>query len=561
MFLMKKITVFAALAAALMLGACNVNINVNKDSSQDPAKGEDSVLNDAVILFTNDAHCHVDDKIGYAGLAAYKDEMEKTGADVLLVDDGDELQGGSIGTLTKGESIVAMMNDVGYDIAIPGNHEFDYGMDRYLELTHKMNFPVICANLIDLRTNKTVFDPYVIKEIGGRRIAFVGATTPTTITSSAPKYFQDENGEYIYGFSQGDNGNRFYEAVQKAVDSAKAEGADITVLIAHLGIDDADSPYMSTDLISHTSGIDVVLDGHSHSTVEMEKVKNKDGKNVILSQTGCFMEAIGKLTIDTAGNMKTELITDYETKDRKVQSKIDEEEASYNEKLKEVIGSTDHDLMSTHEDGETWLVRNNETNMGDFVADAYRYVTGAQIAIINGGGVRANIKKGDVTYGDLLNVNPFSNALCVRKVTGAELADALEYSVGFFPDDFGGFLQVSGITFDVDYDVKSQVKLDDNKMFAGFAGDDRRVSNIRVGDEALDPSKEYEVASIEYILFNQGNGYSMFTGDRLELDGYIEDIDALIQYLDSMNGKVSDEYADVSGQERIHVKGQKEEAK
>ena len=557
---MKKITVFAALAAALMLGACNVNINVNPKAPTDaPAPSESAA--ETVILFTNDAHCHVNDGIGYSGLAAYKDEMEKTGADVLLVDDGDEVQGGSIGTLTKGDSIVSMMNDVGYDIAIPGNHEFDYGMDRYLELTKKMDFPVICANLINLRTGKPVFEPYVIKEAGGRKIAFVGVTTPTTITSTAPKYFQDENGEYLYGFCQGDGGNRLYETVQNAVGSAKEDGADIIVLIAHLGIDDADSPYMSTDVISHTSGIDVVLDGHSHSTVEMEKVKNKDGKNVILSQTGCFMAAIGKLTIDAAGNMKTELITDYDTKDQKVQSEIDEEEASYNEKLQEVIGSTGFDLMSTHEDGKTWLVRNNETNMGDFVADAYRYATGAQIAIINGGGVRANIMKGDVTYGDLLNVNPFSNALCIRKVTGEELSDALDYSVGFFPDDFGGFLQVSGITFDVDYDVKSQVKLDDNKMFAGFAGDDRRVSNIMVGDEPLDPSKEYEVASIEYILFNQGNGYSMFTGDRVELDGYIEDIDALIQYLDSMKGKVSEEYAEVSGRERIHVKDQKEDAK
>ena len=167
--------------------------------------------------------------------------------------------------------------------------------------------------------------------------------------------------------------------------------------------------------------------------------------------------------------------------------------------------------------------------------------------------MRANIKAGDITYEDLINVNPFSNAICMRSVTGQEIADALEYSVSFAPDDFGGFLQVSGMTFDVDLSVKSQVKLDEDGMFDGFVSDDRRVSNICIDGKPIDPKKEYSVASIEYILFNQGNGYAMFTGDRIDLGRYLEDIDSLIEYMKSLNGEVPNDYADVGGQGRIRI--------
>lgn len=533
--------ILTLLAASLFLYGCNININIT------PAENN----SDITILFTNDVHCGVDGDIGYAGLVAYKKEMEQAGNSVLLVDDGDEVQGGVIGTLTKGEAIVKMMNEVGYDIVIPGNHDFDYGTDRYLELTNMMDFPVICCNFMDLRTGKNVFDPYIIKTVGSTKIAFIGVTTPTTITSSAPAYFQDDNKQFIYGFCQGNNGKNLYDTVQKAVDDAKVEGADYTVLISHLGIDEDDSPYMSTDLIKNTAGIDVVLDGHSHSVVEMDVVKNRDGEDVILSQTGYKLANIGKLTITPDGNIKTELIGDYTAKDPDITRKIEDAEAVYREKLDKAIGKTEFDMMATYDDEYTWRVRNSETNMGDFVADAYRYATGAEAAFVNGGGVRDNIRTGNITYEDLININPFSNALCIRKVTGQELADALEYSTSEMPDNFGGFLQVSGITFDVDTNVQSQVILDENGMFNGFNGAERRVSNIKVNDEPLDPDREYEIASIDYILFNNGNGYTMFKGDRVDLERYIEDIDALIEYTQSFNGEIPDEYRNIEGQGRI----------
>ena len=547
-----RIAVAAMIAAAVTLCGCAVNVNVNTEPSQDTGTGK---LNDIVILFTNDVHCDVDDDMGYAGLAAYKKDMAAAGYDVLLVDDGDEIQGGALGSLTKGDAIIDIMNGVGYDIVIPGNHEFDYGCDNYFALTKKMSFPVICSNLYDLRTGKTVFPPYIIKELGGRKIAFVGATTPTTLTESNPRNFSDENGELIYDFCQGNDGKRFYENVQNSVDAARAEGADITILIAHLGINDEDSPYMSTELITNTTGIDVVLDGHSHSEVEMEKVRNKDGHDVILSQTGCKFDHVGKLTIDKSGNMKTEFI-DYDEerdkKDQKVSELIEKEEEGFEKILDEKIGHTDYDMMATVDGTSTWLVRNIETNMGDFTADAYKFATGAEAAIVNGGGVRADIMTGDITYQDLLNVNPYSNELCIRLIKGSELADALELSVAFEPEPFGGFLQVSGITFDVDLDVPSCVKLDDEEAFAGFSGEERRVSNIRINGEPLDPDREYKIGSINFLLFDEGNGYNMFTGDKVELDSYFEDVDALVKYMKSLNGVVPEEYADIDGQERIH---------
>ena len=514
-------------------------------------KEGDGVSSDIVILHTNDVHCGVDAHIGYAGLAAYKHEMDAEGNDVFLVDAGDEIQGGTIGMLTKGEAIIRLMNDVGYDLAVPGNHDFDFGVEQLLELTKMADFPYICCNFIDLKTGEPVFQPYTIERIGGRRIAFVGAATPTSITESTPKFFCDDKGDFIYGFMQSEDGKEFYDSIQKAVDDARDDGADYCILVAHLGINATDSPYTSTEVIENTTGIDAVIDGHSHSIVEDEKVKNKDGREVILTQAGYQLPAIGKLTIDKKGNMTSELIDEYDEEDEAITEAIEKEEAAYADEIAEVVGTTDFDLKVKADDGSTWLVRNGETNMTDFVTDAYKYATGAEIAIANGGGVRADISAGEITFGDLLNVNPFSNQLVIKKVTGQELLDALEFSVSYVPDEFGGFLQVSGVTFDVDLDKDAKVKVDKDGMFAGFGSDERRVSNVKVNGKDLDKDKEYAVAGNGYILNNRGNGYTMFKGEEVPLDRYVEDIMALQEYLESMDGKMPDDYKDPDGQERI----------
>ena len=247
---------------------------------------------DIVILYTNDAHCGIEDGMGYQGLSAAKRALLAAGNKVLLVDNGDAVQGDTIGTLSKGEYIIDIMNKLGYDVATPGNHEFDYGMDQFNKLVEKADFDYISCNFVD-KDGNPVLKPYVIKEADGVKIAFVGISTPKTITTSTPTYFQDGNGNYIYGFMQDDTGEKLYTAVQSAVDAARKEGAKYVIAMAHLGIEADCQPWTSSDVIVNTSGIDVVLDGHSHSTIAGDIVKNKEGKDVILTSTGTKLANIG----------------------------------------------------------------------------------------------------------------------------------------------------------------------------------------------------------------------------------------------------------------------------
>ncbi|MCR4891229.1 MAG: bifunctional metallophosphatase/5'-nucleotidase [Lachnospiraceae bacterium] len=520
-----------------------------KTEGSDTVSSDQNENGNIVILYTSDVHSGIDENMGYAGLAAYKQRMEQEGNDVILVDNGDILQGDTIGLMTKGKAIIEIMNEVGYEIAVPGNHEFDYGMEEFMKRAEEADFPFISANFKDLRTGGSVFDPYIIKELEGRKIAFIGVCAPNTITSSTPRYFQDEKGEYIYGFCQGGDGSEFYDTVQKAVDSARSEGADYCILMAHLGIRDREKPYTSTDTIQNTRGIDAVLDAHSHTVMESEMVKNADGKPVILSQPGIKFENIGKLTISPDGSLKAELINEVEERDEKVSALVEEEKSVFEAKLNEKVGKTDFDLLAKTEDGG-WLIRNNETNLGDLVADAFQYVTGADCVIVNSGSIRDDVEKGEISYGSLLKVCPFNTELCVFNVTGQELLDALEYGLAFFPDDFGGFLQVSGITFDVDLDKDPGVEVDADSMFVGFRNDERRVSNVKVQGKPLDPQKTYKVGSGKYVLIDKGDGYTMFKGDKVDLDKNYVDLEALLAYFQSFEGNVPAEYAESQG--RIH---------
>ena len=536
---------------------------VIRGQSASEAEPIESQNGNIVILYTNDVHCAVDTGIGYAGLSAYKKKVEEEGNAVFLIDEGDAIQGGVFGSLTKGEAIINLMNDVGYNLAIPGNHEFDYGVERFRELAQIANFPYISCNFEDLKADDTVFDAYVIREIGGKKIGFIGVTTPETITATTPKSYQDENGDFIYSFLQGDGGTELYERIQAAVDTVNAEGVDYTFLLTHLGITESSGPYTSVNVIRNTTGIDAVIDGHSHSTVPMDMVRNKDGEQVVLTQTGSHFKAIGQMTIGQDGGIDTELITDWNQVDPEIIDAIAEERSVFEDVIADQISYSDFDL-AVKEDG-VMFARNNECNLGDLVADAYRYATGADIAFVNAGSIRDNIPAGEITYGDILMALPYNNELCVVKVKGEAVAEALEYAVGFAPDYFGGFPQVSGITFDVDLDKDAQVQRDENRLFVGFGSDERRVSNIMVGGEPLDPDKEYTVAGTKFVLKEQGDGFTSFADGEMadmhpadqDMFGYsqgavIIDVDAIAQYLSTMGEKVSDDYADRYGQERIH---------
>ena len=305
------------------------------------------------------------------------------------------------------------------------------------------------------------------------------------------------------------------------------------------------------DVIRNTTGIDVVLDGHSHSTVPMELVKNKDREDVVLTQTGTQFKSIGKLTIDQSGRINTELITEVPEKDEEILADIEKERAAFQDKLAAKIVHSDCELMA--KEGDILLARNNETNLGDLMADAFRYTTGAEIAIINGGSIRENIPAGDITYGDILTSIPYINELCAIKVKGQAIADVLEYCVRMAPEPIGGFLQVSGISFDLDLDKNAQVQVDNNGLFESFGSEERRVSNIKVNGEPLDPDREYTLGGTLFLLKQQGSGITFFDGaETVDIGRNILDIDAVAEYLGSMGGTVSEEYADPYGQERIH---------
>lgn len=508
---------------------------------------------DLAILYTNDVHCAVDNGIGYAGVAALKKQLLAEDCYVALVDVGDAVQGDAIGTLSKGSYIIDIMNEVGYDVATIGNHEFDYGMSRFFELRDMAKFPYVSANFVDLASGDTVLEPYTMLTFNGVKVAFVGVSTPFTITSSTPAYFQDANGTFIYGFSQTNGPEAFYAVVQAAVDSAVADGADYVIALTHLGIDASNSPYTSSELIENTSGIDIVIDGHSHSVIECERVKNMNGERVLLTQTGTKLESVGMAYITKDGSVSTGLISDYAEKDADTEAFIAQIQAQFEELLNEVVANSSVDLViyEPGTDPAVRIVRNAETNLGDLCADAYRYISGADVAFVNGGGVRTNIDMGDITYGEIIKVHPFGNMLCMVEATGQEILDALEMGARAVPEENGGFLQVSGLTYEIHTYVPSSVTLDENGLFVSVDGE-YRVKNVMIGGEPLDPAKTYTLACHDYLLKNAGDGYTMFQDNNLMLDSIMIDNQVLINYIvDGLGGVVGADYADPHGQGRI----------
>ena len=519
---------------------------------------------DIVILFTSDVHCGIDQGFGYAGLSEIYDHLVAQGNKVILVDDGDNIQGEPIGTMTKGEALVDLMNKVGYSVAIPGNHEFDYGMEQFLSLAKQAKFSYVSCNFN--HEGELVFDPYVIRELDGMKVAFVGVTTPKTLTSSTPRYFQDENGEFVYGFFQDETGEGVYNAVQSAVDDARAEGADDVVVLGHMGNEEECHPWTYSDVISNVSGIDVFLDGHSHDTDQVV-MKDKDGKEVIRAACGTKLSCIGWCRIDTEGKITTGLYTWNNNESapvllgiaNKTSALVDKATSALEKKLKEVVASSE--VLLTINDPEEVdangkpirMVRRAETNLGDLCADAYRIQSGADIAFVNGGGIRVSINAGKITLNDILKVHPFGNAMCVIEVTGQQILDALEWGARAVPGENGGFLQVSGLSYEIHSYIESPCKSDENSMFAGIEGE-RRVQNVLVDGKPIDPEATYTLASHDYMLLNNGDGYTMFDGapllqDRVKLDNQV-----LIDYItETLEGVIGEEYEDLTGEGRIVI--------
>ena len=496
---------------------------------------------DVTILYTNDVHTYIDKqspKLTYAAIADLKQSYQNAGKDVLLVDAGDHVQGTAYGSMDEGASIIKLMNAAGYDVATPGNHEFDYGMDRAKAIMKEADFPYLSCNWVDLRTTLRVLPSVKVFVRGGRRIAFVGVTTPETFTKSTPAYFMDKaQRKYIYDIQGGEDGKKLYDAVQKAIDKAKLL-ADVVIGLGHLGVDPSSSPWTSEEVIAHTSGFDAFIDGHSHTVMENKQVQDASGKAVTLTQTGSYFANVGEMTIAADGTITTKLIPTHEGMDAGIAAMQTGWVNTVDDMLGEKIAVGDSDFYVSDPATGKRRIRSAETNLGDFVADGiYTYFNEVEklhcdVAIMNGGGIRADVPAGDWTFKTCKQVSPFGNVACLMSVTGKQIQDALEFAARFAGEDGkenGGFLQVAGATYEIHTDIPNTVQTDEKNVWIGSATGTPRVQNVKIYDKAsgsylpLDPGATYALAGMNYTLRNLGDGFAMFDGAELIKDYVSED--------------------------------------
>ena len=509
---------------------------------------------EVTILYTNDVHTYIDKQapeLTYAAIAALKQSYQNAGKKVLLVDAGDHVQGTAYGSMDQGASIIELMNAAGYDAATPGNHEFDYGMDRAKELMRDADFPYLSCNWVDLRTNLRVLPEIKVFVRGGVRIAFVGITTPETFTKSTPAYFMNKaQTKYIYDILGGEDGQKLYSAVQKAVDKAKCL-ADVVIGLGHLGVDPSSSPWTSEEVIAHTTGFDAFIDGHSHTVMENKQVADASGRMVTLTQTGSYFANVGEMTIAPDGTISTRLVSTYDQEDPAVAAEQAAWVSSVDEMLGEKIAVADTKFYITDPATGKRRIRSGETNLGDFVADGiYTYFNEVEqlhcdIAIMNGGGIRSDEDAGYWTFKTCKQVSPFGNVACLMAVSGKQIQDALEFAARFAGaegKENGGFLQVAGATYEIHTDIPNTVQTDDKNVWIGSATGTPRVQNVKIYDRAngtyvpLDENKTYALAGMNYTLRNLGDGFAMFDGAELIKDYVSEDYLVMSTYAMTFGG-------------------------
>ena len=515
----------------------------------------------AVILHTNDVNVAFEDNIGYDGLALYKKELEEQYDHVLLIDAGDAIQGAPIGAISKGAEVIKMMNRLGYDLAVPGNHEFDFGFDALNDRSEELECGYTCANFC-VTGGEPVFKPWRILKAGNVKIAFIGVVAPDTFTKSSIKDILNEVGEPMYDFLADETGDRLSTRLQISIDEAREKGADYVILVSHLGNNDTITEQFRCEKIAaKLSGLDMIIDGHSHEIFN-RTAKDRTGKDIPFAQAGTKMNSIGQLVVYKDGHMEESLVKEVpkpeiiasETVTRKnmeryvdpeMKAFLDDIVASYTDIMERKIGSLNYDLL-VRDDNDYDISRVEENGLCDLVADAYRTIGDTQTSFLNAGSVRNNLEAGDVTYNSILNILPYSNDIVTAKVRGQMILDALEFGVRILPDITAGFPQVSGITFHVNKDIPSSVKVDDNNQFVSVEGD-RRVTDVKIGGEDLDPEKEYTLTGTSYLL-SGGDGYTMFKDAQILTMTMLPDNEVLIKYIENnLNGVIPDTYKDASG--------------
>lgn len=555
---------------------------------------------DIVILYTNDVHTYIDGPLSYDVIAAIKNELQEEYKYVLLADAGDHIQGTAYGSMDKGENIIKLMNAADYDVATIGNHEFDYNMQGCMNAIDWAEFPYISCNFYyeanGLR-GENVLNSYVMFDCGDEKIAFVGITTPETFSKSTPAYFQDDDGEFIYGISGGDDGSELKQDVQKAIDEAENAGATKVIALGHLGVDPSSKPWTSEETIAGVSGLDAFIDGHSHTVMEAKEVKDKDGNAVLLTQTGEYFNRIGMMVIDSeSGDITTDFIecigndeegytltSDlyngtapiYDTTVKEIKDGWLQE---IHDKLGQKIGSTTVTFDNYDSDGNR-LVRWQETNSGDLAADSIYYLfddmgLDVDVAVMNGGGVRNQAITGDISYKTCKDMLPFGNVACLQTVTGQQILDMLEWGsrhAGVSED--GSFLHVSGITYKINTSIPNTTQADDMDVWVD-GPTEYRVHDVMVYNketdnwDALELNSEYNLAGYNYTLRDLGGGFAMLNGAVNVLDYVMEDYMVLANYIQGFEGGVVKadnspllekypglliDYSDVNGSGRIEI--------
>jgi 5'-nucleotidase len=438
------------------------------------------------IVHTNDTHGRVEEGkyagMGFAKIATKIKELREANENVLVLDAGDTLHGQIIAQLSEGESIIKIMNAMGYDAMVPGNHDFNYGQERLLELSEMADFPIISANILKEDGSK-LLTPYIIKELDGVKIGIFGLSTPETTYKTHPNNVE---------------GLTFNNPVETAKEMVAEleDKTDIIIALSHLGLDQS-SEYTSEKIANEVEGIDLIVDGHSHTSLSEGKLIG----NTLIVQTGEYDKNLGIVNIKYTNGQITEMTASLFTKEEAAELSEDEELLAVvsevkaeNEKITSVVvGSTDIKLV-----GEREKVRTGETNLGNLIAEAMLKVTGADIALTNGGGIRASIEPGEITRGDIITVLPFGNYVVVKEVKGSDILAALELGISAYPETLGAFPHVAGITFKFNPEKESG----------------SRLIEVKVNGEPLDPNKTYQLATNDFLAAG-GDNYVMLADDKV----------------------------------------------
>ena len=456
-----------------------------------------------VIAHTNDIHARVFEGkyagMGLAKVATLVDELRAENPNTLLFDAGDTFHGQTFATLENGASVVEVYNLMSYDLMVPGNHDFNYGYERLLELADIADFPIIAANVLK-ENGTTLLDAYKIFTVDGVKIGVFGLATPETTYKTHP--------DNVAGLTFADPSVK----AQEMVTLLQGQNCDVIIALAHLGID-ADSTYTSEQVAMDVEGIDIIIDGHSHTVLEEGLTVN----GTLIASTGEYDKNLGVVTITLSGGSITTKIASLVTKSDAEETTPHADVVALTESisstheviLSEVVGRTTINLM-----GERDYVRTGETNLGNMITDAMIEESGADVSLTNGGGIRASIDAGYITKGDIITVLPFGNYIITKEVTGAVIKEALEHGTSSYPDASGKFPHVGGMTYAIDL----------NKPVTD------RVVDIMINGVALDLEATYVLATNDFMAAG-GDGYTMLTTETVNEYKALDE--AVIDYISS----------------------------